>query len=123
LAAIEDALDQLLTHLLQEREKEGKRRLASGRPSALRAFSVAELVAMPIKSDEEIWRETIINNPICGALEFAIHEVGEALFQRGGTDLMRDVLERVASCHPKSYGRRVSVLDCKWDGIGNKWFY
>jgi hypothetical protein len=36
---------------------------------------------------------------------------------------MRDTLERVASRHPKTYGKRVSILDCKWDGVGGKWWH
>jgi hypothetical protein len=52
----------------------------------------------------------------------AIHEIGELLFRRGGTDSMREVLERVASRHPKSYGRRATICDHKWDGIGGKWW-
>jgi hypothetical protein len=63
LAQIEDALDQLLTHLLKEREQERKKRAASGQPPSYRVFSCAELLSEPIKSDEEIWREIIIEHP------------------------------------------------------------
>src|SRR5262249_39069355 len=106
-----------------ECEHERKRRLASGTPPQFRVISAAELAAMPIKSDREVWRDILIEHPITGALEYAIHELGEVLFRRGGTDLMREVLERVASRHPKTYGQRVSMMDCKWDGIGNRWHH
>jgi hypothetical protein len=120
LAQIENALDVLLTALLDERERE---RRAPGPKPPLRAFSVAELAAMPILSDQEIRRERIIESPVLGALELAIRELGEVLFERGDTDLMRDTLERVASRHPKSYGARVSALDHLWDEVGGRWHY
>jgi len=121
LAQIEDALDSLLTKLLAEWQRERKRRLASGTPPQFRVISAADLVAMPIKSDQEIWREIIIERPITGALEFAIHEIGEVLFERGGVELMQDVLERVASRHSKSYGASVSAVDHLWDDVGGEW--
>jgi hypothetical protein len=121
LAQIEDALDQLLTKLLAERKREQERKRKAGTPSSLRVISCAELLAEPLPSDADIWRDAIIEHPITGALELAIHEVGEVLFQRGGTDLMREVLERVAERHPKSYGHRATIMDHKWDGIGERW--
>jgi hypothetical protein len=122
LAQIEDALDQLLTRLLKEREQERKKRAASGQPPSFRVISAAELVAEPIKSEQEVWREILIDRAITGSLEYAIHELGEVLFQRGGTKLMREALERVARRNPKTSRYRASIMDKKWDGIGNRWF-
>lgn len=119
LAQIEDALVALLNKLLAERKRQSR---APGPKPPLRAISGAELAAMPILSDREIWQKRIIDRPITGALEWAISEIGEVLFLRGGTDLMREILERVARRHPKTYGQRATILDHKWDGIGNKWF-
>jgi hypothetical protein len=119
LAQIENALDVLLTKLLEERER---KRRAPGPKPPLRAFSAAELAEMPILSDQEIMRERIIEDPVGGAFEYAIRELGEVLFERGDVELMRELLERVASRHPKSYGQRATILDHKWDGIGNRWF-
>jgi len=118
LAQIEDALDTLLTKLLAERKRE--RQAHGSKP--LRAISAAELAAMPLQSDREIWREIVAEHPITGALELAIHELGEVLFDRGGTNLMRDVLERVARRHPKTYSYRASIMDKKWDSIGGQWW-
>jgi len=118
LAQIENALDVLLTKLLAERKRQ---REAPGPKPPLRAFSAAELAEMPILSDREIRRERIIEDPLAGALELAIREIGEVLFLQGGVDLMGAVLERVASRHPKSYGHRASLVDHKWDGIGERW--
>ncbi len=119
LAQIEHALDMVLTKLLAERKRQ---REAPGPKPPLRAFSAAELAEMPLLSDREIRQARIIEDPLAGALELAIREVGEVLFLRGGVDLMREVLERVASRHPKSYGHRASLVDHEWDGIGGKWW-
>ncbi len=35
---------------------------------------------------------------------------------------MREVLERVASRHPKSYGHRAGLVDHEWDGVGEQWW-
>jgi hypothetical protein len=83
LAQVEDALDTLLTRLLEERERERQKRLASGQPlPPLRVLSLPELLAEPSKSDEEIWREIVVEHPITGAFEFAIREIGKMLFHR-----------------------------------------
>jgi hypothetical protein len=121
LAAIESALDALLTALLMERER--LREAAQSKPMGLRVFSCADLVEMPVLSDQEAWQERILERPVAGALELAIHEIGEVLFKKGGTDLMRKSLEHVASSHPKTYGKRVSICDVQWDGIGGKWWH
>jgi hypothetical protein len=118
LAEIENALDTLLTALLKERAREWK----AAKPTELRVISAADLVQMPILSDQEAWQERIIEQPLAGALELAIHEIGEVLFKKGGTDLMRASLERVASRRRKTYGKRISICDVQWEGIGGKWW-
>jgi hypothetical protein len=109
LAEIESALDVLLTALLKERERQ--RKTPQSKPIELRVISCADLDAIPVLSDQEVWQERIIERPVAGALELAIHEIGEALFKKGGTDLMRDSLERVASRRRKTYGKRISICD------------
>jgi hypothetical protein len=121
LAEIESALDALLTALLKERERQRKASLS--KPTQFRVISCADLVQMPVLSDQEAWQERIIEYPVEGALELAIHEIGEVLFKKGGTDLMRATLERVSSRHPKSYGQRLSICDVQWDGVGGKWWH
>ena len=119
LAQIEHALDVLLTKLLAERKRQ---REAPGPKPPLRALSAAELAEMPILSDWEIRRERIIEDPLAGALELAISEIGEVLFLQGGVELMGDVLERVAGRHPKSFGHRASLVDHTWNGVGEQWW-
>jgi hypothetical protein len=121
LAEIERALDTLLTALLKERERQ--RKAAQSKPTEFRVISCAHLIQMPVLSDEEVWQERIVELPVGGALELAIHEIGEVLFKRGGIELMQDVLERVASRHRKTYGNRISICDVQWDGIGGKWWH
>ncbi len=73
-AQIENALDVLLKKLLAERKRQ---REAPGQKPPLRAFSAAELAEMPILSDREIRQERIIEDPVAGAFELAIREIGE----------------------------------------------
>jgi hypothetical protein len=78
---------------------------------------------MPVLSDPEIRQERIIEDRVAGAFELAMREIGQVLFLQGGVELMSDVLERVAERHPKTYSYRASLLDHKWDGIGERWWY
>jgi len=119
LAQIENALDALLTKLLAERKRQ---REAPGQKPPLCAFSAAELAEMPILSDRGIGQKRIMEDPLAGALELAIREIGEVLFLQGGVELMGAVLERVAGRHPKSYGHRASLADHVWEGIGEQWW-
>lgn len=77
---------------------------------------------MPILSDREIRCKRIIEDPLAGALELAIRELGEALFAQGGVELMGDVLDRVAGRHPKSFGHRASLVDHAWNGVAEQWW-
>jgi hypothetical protein len=101
-------------------ERERKRKAPGPKPP-LRTFSAAELAEMPILSHRER-QQRIIEDPLACALELAIREIGEVLFLQGGTGIMRDVLERVAGRHPKSYGHRATIIDHKWDEIGERWY-
>ena len=61
----------------------------------------------------------IVRRPVGEAVRRAITTLGERLQEIGGMKLMGDVLERVAERDPVNYGRRVDVLDKRFDGIGN----
>lgn len=59
-------------------------------------------------------------DPIGEACREAVRNFGERLFDvLGSTDAMRDVLNRVAEMDPARAGRRASILDHGWDGIGS----
>lgn len=57
-------------------------------------------------------------NPVAEALRLAVRTLGERLHEIGGQQLMTEVLDRVAERDPEHWGRRVSIMDHRWDGIG-----
>jgi hypothetical protein len=101
LSRIEQALDTLLTAIENHQPP----------TSEIRILSAAEFCKQsPV--------ESLLNDPIGRALRLGIKKLGGRLHQLGGTDLMRSVAERVADMRCGFSGRRLSVMDHAFDGIG-----
>jgi hypothetical protein len=101
LCRIEEALDALLTACENHQPP----------ASEIRILSTAEFCKQsPV--------ESLLNDPIGRALRLGIKKLGGRLHQLGGTDFMRSVAERVADMRDGFFGRRLSVLDHAFDGIG-----
>jgi hypothetical protein len=101
LARIEHALGVLLTACENHQPP----------ASEIRILSVAEFCKQsPV--------ESLLNDPIGRALRLGIKKLGGRLHELGGTDLMRSAAERVADMRRGFSGRRLSVLDHAFDGIG-----
>jgi hypothetical protein len=113
---IEKALDSLVTALIQHREQ---RETSEGNETAIVLPEIHSLdFSTPVRTRLECALESILKNPIEGAICFTIRELGEHLYRIGGTALMRDVLERVADRDPSHYHYRGALIDRKWDCIG-----
>jgi hypothetical protein len=96
LRAVENALEVLVLALLQERRKEKPLKAED-----IKLVSIDEIDEASLKSDEEIFREEIIEKPIEGALRLAIREIGEHAFQNGiSLDGLEDILECVMARNP-----------------------
>ena len=97
------ALDALLTELVEYR---------LSRPSRQDCL---RLVAIP--STEEERRAAhfshIVADPFEGSLLYALRGVGEALFERGGTRLMRNVLMEIAA-HDQSSVKNSEAIEGAW---------
>jgi hypothetical protein len=68
----------------------------------------------------------LIRDPIGTACRAEIRRIGVELFRlTGSTGAMRKVAERVAERDPSKEGRRASIIDSAWNGIGegnNRWW-
>ena len=109
------ALDAILTELVEYRLSRPIK------PDSL------QLVAIP--STEQERRAAIFNHiavdPFEGSLLYALRGVGEALFERGGTRLMRNILLEIAARDPENESLRLAPADRQWDCIGvddDRWF-
>ena len=60
----------------------------------------------------------LILNPVGEATRQAIRTLGKRLYELGGLDLMQRVLDDVAEIDPRNEGRRIGIMDHRWDGIG-----
>ena len=110
ISKLASALDAILTELVEYRVL---------RPAPLRSF---KLESKPTPSATERRKELfrrIADDPFEGSLLLSLHAVGEALYQQGGTKLMRDILQSVAQRDEENESRRLSSADSQWDGIGD----
>lgn len=99
------ALDTLLAAI------EARSIATPSRASRIAVFSVADLARRsPI--------ESMLDDPVGRALRLGIRRLGERLDQLGGFPLMQDITERVADMSPRHAGRRLSILDFAFDGVG-----
>jgi hypothetical protein len=97
---IESALDVLLTACENHQPP----------ATEIRILSAAEFCRRSV--------ESMLNDPIGRALRLGIKKLGGRLHELGGTNLMRSVAERVADMRRGFAGRRLSMLDHAFDGIG-----
>ena len=111
---IKAALDALLTLAIEH-----DMRPRAGPPGPLKLISCAELFAKPIPTRREFEINRVLDDPICGATRNAIRLLGERLFEVvGNTDSMRGILEEVATRDDRHWGRRIDIMDKRWNGIG-----
>jgi gamma-glutamyl-gamma-aminobutyrate hydrolase PuuD len=115
---IESALDALLNEIV-------KRMLAQrAEPKMPRA---AQLMATPFKaialdeipSRHETEVNEILQDPVGSACRYAIKRLGQHLYTVAkSTDVMAEVLDRVAERDPNHLALRADIMDKWWEGIG-----
>lgn len=60
----------------------------------------------------------LLDRPVSELCRQAVTTFGERLFEIGGLTLMQDTLYRVGERATADQGRRVAIMDHRWDGIG-----
>jgi hypothetical protein len=92
-----------------------------------RPANPGKLTATPIKirtvhelaSREDAEVSEILDDPVGAACRHSIQRLGELLYDiTKNTDVMSDVLERVAARDPSRYSLRATIVDKSWSGIG-----
>ena len=114
-AELADALDKLLTEIVAYRLRP---RIRSG-PPALKLVTVADLAAQPIRTCRAGAFNAIARDPFEGAFLLAVREIGAALFDIGGDDMMHATGDEVCARDPSNEGRRSGIINGRWDGIGD----
>lgn len=110
---LERALDALLTAMVNDEAQRPKP------PMDGISAKVLDLKG-PVPTRSEIEVTQLLREPVYAACRIAVRRLGEQAFiVTGGTDGMRDVAERVADRIPALYGRRLSIMDGAWDGVGS----
>lgn len=119
ISGIENALDALLRAALEA----DANRPPNHRGDELRftIWSIADLEAYSRRSEPARRADALIANPVGDAARQAVRMLGKRLDELGGHELMGKVCERVADLDPANWGRRVNIMDHRWDGIGS-WY-
>ncbi|MBM3575934.1 MAG: hypothetical protein FJX39_09525 [Alphaproteobacteria bacterium] len=105
------ALDAILTELVEYRLL---------RPAPLRSVKLESKPTMSATERRNELFRRIAHDPFEGCLLLSLQALGEALYQQGGTKLMRNILQSVAQRDEENESRRLSSADSQWDGIGNE---
>ncbi|MCK1273796.1 hypothetical protein IVB46_00875 [Bradyrhizobium sp. 61] len=112
---IEDALDSILTACIDWKAKKGVI-LTNDTPGAIRF----EIGGKRIKTRDEMRVHEFTKHPVYGALRYAVRDLGSIAHKSGVTfEQMKDLAERACDRHPRTWSRRMSIIDCWWDGIGD----
>jgi hypothetical protein len=102
---IEEALDKILTAI-----EEHERSTDAERPK--RPFKFAAAADVTAIDD-------LLDDPVGRSLRRGIKELGQRLFELGGTKLMEQVLDRVVRMGSQ-WHMREDILDKRWDSIGDE---
>lgn len=115
-AQIEAALDALLTAAIR----------ANRDPSLLpeRGPTPAGVLMGDFLTKLQTWTKAqreagdLLARPVWEVTRKGVTCLGRRLHEIGGTALMRDVCHRVSALDPANQGRRIDIMDKRWDGIG-----
>ena len=105
------ALDAILTELVEYRLL---------RPAPVRSVKLESKPTMSATERRNELFRRIAHDPFEGSLLLSLQALCEALYQQGGTKLMRNILQSVAQRDEENESRRLSSADSQWDGIGNE---
>ena len=111
ISELASALDAILTELVEYRLL---------RPAPLRSIKLESKPTMSATERRNELFRRIAHDPFEGSLLLSLQALGEALYQQGGTKLMRNILQSVARRDEENESRRLSSADSQWDGIGNE---
>jgi hypothetical protein len=113
-AKIEDALEALLVAARRHA-------VENPREGSARSFQElnADFAARAPRSEAHRRADELIDDPVAVALRRAIRDLGRRLFEIGGTGLMGNTLEAIASRHPEDADLLEDIADRQFNGIGN----
>jgi hypothetical protein len=107
--ALDDLIEEIVKRIQTRPANPGK---LTATPIKIRTLH--ELAA---REDAEV--SEMLDDPVGAACRHSIRRLGELLYDiTKSTDVMSDVLERVADRDPSRYSLRATILDKSWNGIG-----
>lgn len=114
-ARIEAALDALLTAAIQANSVPS---LTPERGPTSAGVLISEALEKFTWTPTQRAASALLSRPVWEVLRQGIRTLGERLYEIGGSELMRDVCDRVAAMDPARAGHRLDIMDKRWDGVG-----
>jgi len=110
---IEFALDALLNEIVERIKHEP----SFTRQVQATPFKPISLDQIPSRDETEV--NELLHDPVGSACRYAITRLGNRLYGvTKSTDVMSEVLERVAKRDSSHYGLRATIMDKSWEGVG-----
>lgn len=114
---IEASLDAILTAITLHDEKP-----RTDGPRVFKTYSIDELMKEfdenQARTEEGRFAHKLRRDPVREALCYALRRLGKRLHEIGGLNAMIEACDRVADMDERRWGKRTSIMDHRWDGIG-----
>lgn len=108
----EAALDKLLSAIIAHDTARDREACGPIKATAFRFVSLDDAALAQAAFDD------LVRDPIRYSLRQGVKRLGRELHRLGGLDAMSAAIERVADMDPRHAGRRGSIMDSAWNGIG-----
>lgn len=112
VCAAELALDKLLSAIITHDAAQDQEPRGPIKATPFRFVSLDDAALAQAAFDE------LVRDPIHYALRQGVKRLGRELHRLGGLDAMGAAIERVADMDLRHSGRRMSIMDSAWNGVG-----
>lgn len=113
---IEASLDTLLAAIILHDQR------PRTEPLEFKSYSLADLSREfeedQARTEEGRFAHRLRDDPVRAALCYAVRRLGKRLYEVGGLEAMTDACDRVAEMDEAHWGKRTSIMDHRWNGIG-----
>ncbi len=108
----EAALDKLLSAIIAHDAVRDREARGPIKATPFRFVSLDDAALAQAAFDD------LVRDPIRYSLRQGVKRLGRELHRLGGLDAMSRAIDRVADMDPRHSGRRISIMDSAWNGIG-----
>lgn len=110
LATCRRALDELVSAIIRHDRERSERRISDR----------IEIVSFKALMDTERMNfRSVTTNPVRAALRLGVRKLAQEVYSIGGMGAVHDAFERVTDMDAANEGRRMSIMDSAFNGVGS----